>query len=219
LRDLAVLELRDYVLAGGLQLDIGSATLTEITRQRPTLKTGRTILRMPEPAEAEQVVKYYKKNRDRLVSAGPAWPPDYLTTAHWEAQLATNLQEFQNDVSLRLFLFDRNNPENVVGSANLSNVVRNAAQFCYMGYSIDGDCEGKGQMKESLQSVITYGFTAMNLHRIMANYQPENGRSGGLLRSLGFNVEGYARDYLYIDGKWRDHVLTSIINPNWRPAN
>ncbi|MBU6455639.1 MAG: GNAT family N-acetyltransferase, partial [Cyanobacteria bacterium REEB67] len=84
------------------------------------------------------------------------------------------------------------------------------------GYSIDQEREGKGMMKEALQSVITYGFTAMNLHRIMANYQPENGKSGGLLRSLGFNVEGYARDYLLIDGKWRDHILTSISNPNWR---
>jgi [ribosomal protein S5]-alanine N-acetyltransferase len=96
--------------------------------------------------------------------------------------------------------------------------VRNAAHFCYMGYSIDKDCEGKGQMKEALQSVITFGFSAMNVHRIMANYQPENTKSGGLLRSLGFNVEGYARDYLFIDGKWRDHVLTSILNPNWRPG-
>jgi len=24
-------------------------------------------------------------------------------------------------------------------------------------------------------------------------------------------VEGYARDYLYIDGEWRDHVLTALM--------
>ena len=43
------------------------------------------------------------------------------------------------------------------------------------------------------------------------HYQPNNERSGRLLRSLGFTVEGYARDYLYIDGAWRDHVLTAKI--------
>jgi ribosomal-protein-alanine N-acetyltransferase len=31
------------------------------------------------------------------------------------------------------------------------------------------------------------------------------------LRALGFTVEGYARDYLFIDGAWRDHVLTAKI--------
>ena len=48
----------------------------------------------------------------------------------------------------------------------------------------------------------------------MANYMPINERSGRLLRSLGFQVEGYARDYLYVGGAWRDHVLTALTNPN-----
>jgi [ribosomal protein S5]-alanine N-acetyltransferase len=199
-----------------MQLDIGRSGLIEGTRPRPTLKTGRLILRLPEPEEAAFVLSYFEKNREHLANAGPAWSADFLTVDHWRGQLATNLKEFQEDQSLRLFLCDRANPETVLGAANLSNLVRNAAHFCHLGYSIDADCEGKGMMKEALQSVITYGFTAMNLHRIMANYQPENSRSGGLLRALGFNVEGYARDYLFIDGKWRDHVLTSIVNPNWR---
>ena len=197
-------------------MEIARSGVMENARPRPTLKTGRTILRLPEPEEASLVLAYFKKNREHLANAGPAWSEDFLTIPHWEAQLAINLVEFQNDHSLKLFLFDRNNPELVLGSAGLSNLVRNAAHFCHLGYSIDADCQGKSMMKEALQSVINYGFSAMNLHRIMANYQPENSRSGGLLRSLGFNVEGYARDYLFIDGKWRDHVLTSIVNPNWR---
>jgi ribosomal-protein-alanine N-acetyltransferase len=30
-------------------------------------------------------------------------------------------------------------------------------------------------------------------------------------------VEGYARDYLLINGRWEDHVLTGIVNPDWKP--
>ena len=51
----------------------------------------------------------------------------------------------------------------------------------------------------------------------MANYIPHNERSGRLLRRLGFMVEGYARDYLFINGAWRDHILTALTNPNPRP--
>jgi ribosomal-protein-alanine N-acetyltransferase len=32
-------------------------------------------------------------------------------------------------------------------------------------------------------------------------------------------VEGYARDYLYINGCWEDHILTSRTNPDWKPAD
>lgn len=55
------------------------------------------------------------------------------------------------------------------------------------------------------------------MHRIMANYMPHNQRSGALLARLGFEREGYAKDYLLIDGKWQDHVLTALTNKEWLP--
>ncbi|MBK8221580.1 MAG: GNAT family N-acetyltransferase [Candidatus Obscuribacter sp.] len=189
----------------------------KLVRPVPKLNTGHCVLRLPEPAEAHAVVAFLKKNRDHLANAGPAWPDDYLTEAYWVNQLTTNLLEFEEERSVRFFIFERSNPEAVVGYANISNIVKGAFHAGILGYGIDKDKEGRSMMKEALQSVITYGFSALNLHRIMANYQPVNERSGGLLRSLGFTVEGYARDYLLINGRWRDHVLTSITNPNWMP--
>jgi ribosomal-protein-alanine N-acetyltransferase len=59
-------------------------------------------------------------------------------------------------------------------------------------------------------------FERMRVHRIMANFRPENERSRRLLQRLGFVEEGFARDYLFIDGAWRDHVLTSLVNPAFR---
>ena len=52
----------------------------------------------------------------------------------------------------------------------------------------------------------------------MANYRPENDRSRKLLERLGFVREGLARDYLFIDGAWRDHVLTALTNPGFDDA-
>ncbi|EKL2416765.1 hypothetical protein PQ218_001162 [Salmonella enterica] len=31
-------------------------------------------------------------------------------------------------------------------------------------------------------------------------------------------IEGYAKDYLLIDGQWRDHVLTALTTPLWTPG-
>jgi ribosomal-protein-alanine N-acetyltransferase len=52
----------------------------------------------------------------------------------------------------------------------------------------------------------------------MANYRPENERSARVLERLGFEREGLAREYLFIDGAWRDHVLTSLLNPRYERA-
>ena len=71
-------------------------------------------------------------------------------------------------------------------------------------------------MSEALPAAIDYVFANLNLHRIMANYLPDNQRSGNLLKRLGFVVEGYARDYLLINGKWQAYILTSLTNHNWQ---
>jgi ribosomal-protein-alanine N-acetyltransferase len=68
-------------------------------------------------------------------------------------------------------------------------------------------------MREALAALLPYVFDELGMHRVQANYQPVNERSARLLRCLGFVVEGYARDYLFIAGAWRDHVLTSITDP------
>jgi ribosomal-protein-alanine N-acetyltransferase len=105
----------------------------------------------------------------------------------------------------------------VIGTINFSNFFRGAAHFCYVGYSLSVNEQGKGYMTEALGTAVQYVFTELNIHRIMANYMPHNRRSGNVLRKLGFTVEGYARDYLMINGKWEDHILTSLINPDWKP--
>lgn len=83
---------------------------------------------------------------------------------------------------------------------------------CYLGYSVDHSYQGRGVMYEALDTLIQMVFSQFGLHRIMANYMPRNERSGRLLQRLGFEKEGYAKDYLKIAGRWEDHILTSRTN-------
>jgi len=69
-------------------------------------------------------------------------------------------------------------------------------------------------MMEALRGTIPVAADRLSLHRIMAGYVPDNARSARLLQRLGFEVEGYARDYLWINGAWRDHVQTALILPD-----
>lgn len=39
-------------------------------------------------------------------------------------------------------------------------------------------------------------------------------RAARVLQRLGFTIEGTAKDYLFLAGRWQDHILTSLINPD-----
>ena len=82
-----------------------------------------------------------------------------------------------------------------------------------LGFAIDRDYEGRGLMHEALAASIDWLFGALNLHRVQASHRPENLRSERLLARLGFAREGLAREYLFIDGAWRDHVINARLNP------
>lgn len=110
------------------------------------------------------------------------------------------------------FLLMLKDSEQVMGTCVFSNIVRGVFHACFLGYAIDHRFEGKGYMAEAVQAGIQYMFEVEGLHRIMANYIPSNTRSELLLLRMGFEKEGFARDYLMINGQWEDHVLTSLIN-------
>jgi [ribosomal protein S5]-alanine N-acetyltransferase len=84
-----------------------------------------------------------------------------------------------------------------------------------LGYALDAQTQGQGLMHEALQAVIAHAFGSLNLHRLQAAYRPENTRSGAVLARLGFREIGLSQGYLFIDGDWRDHRLTELINPGF----
>jgi len=111
----------------------------------------------------------------------------------------------------------RDDPACIIGAANFSQISRGPFQAAILGYKIAAASEGRGLMREALQTTICYVFEELHLHRIHANYIPSNVRSGRLLARLGFAIEGYAKDYLFINDAWRDHILTSLTNGQFNP--
>ena len=99
--------------------------------------------------------------------------------------------------------------------SNYTQIARGPFQSCILGYAIDGAFERRGLMQEALAATIAHAFDVMQLHRIQASYIPANVRSGRLLQRLGFRREGVAPKYLFINGEWRDHVITALLNPQF----
>ena len=177
------------------------------------LEGDRTIVRLAAEEEAAEVVRFYTANREHLRPWDPERPEYFFSEAFWRSQLHQILHHPVDDSALRLFVFPIEDPRRVIGNVSLSNITRGVAHSCTLGYSLDAGYEGRGLMRDAIEAVIAYAFGKMRLHRIEANYMPHNRRSGALLRRLGFQVEGYSRDYLQIAGHWEDHVRSALINP------
>jgi ribosomal-protein-alanine N-acetyltransferase len=176
------------------------------------LHTPRLRLYLPGASEAHRVLRYFDGNRTHLEPWEPRRPDDFYTERFWYERLAANRDEHSRGVSMRLFFELKHDPRRpIIGAANFTNIVRGAFMACYLGYSLGRVAQGQGLMTEALRAAVPAAFEDLGLHRIMANYRPENGRSAKVLSRLGFEIEGYARDYLYIDGAWRDHVLTARV--------
>ncbi len=174
----------------------------------PHLSTKRLNLRMPLPSEASLALNFFIENREHLTPVEPLRSDDFYTLERWQKTLVKNQEEFLADQSLRLFIFFENQ---VIGSVSYTNFSRGVFQACNLGYSLSKKFEGKGVMFEALSASNRFVFEELKFHRIMANYMPRNIRSGALLERLGFTKEGLAKDYIQIQGKWEDHVLTSLI--------
>jgi ribosomal-protein-alanine N-acetyltransferase len=185
----------------------------------PLITTSRLILRLAENGDVAALLRFYRENVGHLAPTSPLLPPDFLTEAFWLQQVARNNDDFAQGRAVKLFLFDKSQPATVVGHISLNNIVHGAAYFCDLGYSVGEDRQGRGLMSESVVAIVRYAFDELGLHRVKAAYLPSNERSGRLLRRLGFVVEGYARDYLLIQGRWQDQILVGLINPDWRPPH
>ena len=182
----------------------------------PPIYTERLTLRLAELADVPALVRFFAENSEHLAPTSPHTPSDFLTEGYWLHQVARNRDDFASGRAVKFFLFPRDEPKVVIGGLSLNNIVRGAAYYCDLGYSLAADRQGQGFMGEAVAAAIHLAFADLGLHRVKAAYLPTNERSARLLRRLGFVVEGYARDYLLIQGRWQDQVLVGLINPAWR---
>lgn len=180
------------------------------------LTTPRLHLALLSPEAAERVLAYYEANKGHLGPVSPERPATYFTLAFWRTRLAQDEEDWRSEVGLKLFLLPREQPlaqAPVVGSVSLTNLRRGPLQSAELGFGLDQGYEGKGLMTEALEAVCEYAFGTLGLHRLQAYHLPENRRSAAVLARVGFTVEGYARELVLIEGRWRDHVVTARVAP------
>jgi [ribosomal protein S5]-alanine N-acetyltransferase len=178
------------------------------------LGTQRLVLEPVTVAHAEQILDYYVRNQAHLAPWEPSRPPRFYTVEYHREQCEKAVVARARDENARFAVFSREGGA-LVALFNLWEIRRGVIECAIIGYSVDEGHGGRGIATEAGAAVVDYGFGTLKLHRIETSYHPMNERSGRVLRKLGFAVQGYARDYLYMRGAWHDGILVARVNPDW----
>ena len=192
---------------------------------RLEITTARLRLMAGDPGLAPAVCEFQRRNRQHFAPWDPPTADSFYSLEAQTQRVANGLTAFQNDTAYRYWMIDATRAGGarlpscdveVIGSVHFSQVSRGAFQSAMLGYALDEAHVGQGLMTEAIVAGLEEMFSPrVNLHRVQAAYRPENARSARVLARLGFAAEGLAPDYLYIDGAWRDHVITSLRNPGF----
>ena len=172
----------------------------------PDLCNGRYRLRLPRMADFEQWHALRRESREFLQPWEPSWRPDDLTYRCFRQRVLRNEQEYDAGLAVPLLLFSVAD-DALLGGLTIGLIRRGASQSCMIGYWMGHRHAGQGHMFAALQIAIPYIFNGLELHRIEAACIPENDKSIRLLEKAGFQREGLLRQYLKINGQWRDHAL------------
>lgn len=170
------------------------------------IETNRLLLKPAHPELAEKVLNYYLRNRDFLRPFEPLHTQEFYTVEGQTGHLREQEEAARRGESFCFYLFAREQPEVVLGSVALNNIVRGAFQSCFLGYRLDRENRGRGYMTEAVLACTEFAFVTLGLHRIEANVMPRNKASLRVLEKARYREEGLARKYLKINGVWEDHI-------------
>jgi ribosomal-protein-alanine N-acetyltransferase len=172
----------------------------------PSVAGDGVVLRIPQVTDFADWTTLREISRDFLTPWEPTWPADDLSRSAFRRRVRRYAEDLRTDQGYA-FLISRTSDNALVGGLTLANIRRGVAQAGSIGYWMGQPFVRQGYMTAAVRAIIPFAFASLRLHRLEAACIPTNAGSIRLLEKTGFVREGYAREYLCINGIWQDHLL------------
>jgi [ribosomal protein S5]-alanine N-acetyltransferase len=170
-----------------------------------------SVTRLVTLADADAMAELYRSNRDFLAPWEPVRNDDFYTAGGQRAAIGDALARHAQGIALPHVILDGS--DRLAGRISLNNIVRGAFQSCDLGYWVSAAMNGRGLATGAVREMIGAAFSVLGLHRIQAATLPHNAASRKVLARNGFTQIGMAPEYLYIAGRWQDHVIFQVVAP------
>jgi ribosomal-protein-alanine N-acetyltransferase len=169
-----------------------------------TIQGDKISIRVLNSEDTGILLDYYTRNKDFLSKFEPHRDEGFYTIEVQKQSLIENYKEFIKGEGAHFGIYKE---EKMIGRIRIYNIVQGVFKSAFIGYSMDEHYQGNGYMKEAVNLVVRYAYEDLGLHRIEATTLVDNEKSQRVLKSCGFNELGVCKEYLHINGKWRDHVI------------
>ncbi|WP_164019757.1 GNAT family N-acetyltransferase [Pyxidicoccus trucidator] len=176
----------------------------------PEFGTDRLRLRKPTLDDARALALIYGHPETSRYIPYPA----AVGIATVQERLTQNLESARRGEGFRWILCEHGHDE-PVGTAGLFQWSK-ADRRAEVGYVVSISQCGRGLMKELMPALLRFGFEEMKLHRIEAHVDPDNTASIRVLTRVGFQQEGVLRDNVADGESFRDTVMFSLLEGEWR---
>ncbi|PCI10720.1 MAG: GNAT family N-acetyltransferase [Flavobacteriaceae bacterium] len=170
-----------------------------------TLKGTHINLRAIEPTDLDFL--YQIENDESF------WEVSNTQKPFSKYLLQQYLENAQQDIyeakQLRLVIEDKN--ESPVGLIDLFDFDPKHKR-AGIGIVISQQFQDKGFASESLELLINFAFTYLDLHQLFANITEDNMKSILLFEKLGFKKSGVKKDWIYTNGNFKNELIYQLIH-------
>jgi ribosomal-protein-alanine N-acetyltransferase len=174
-------------------------------RKFPVIDTARLKLRKPSQEDAEALLEV---SRDEAVMEYYGMVPfksktEALAEINWFNKL------FAQSEGIR-WVITQQGIGQYIGDIGFHNW-KSSHSRAEIGFKLAKTFWHQGIMAESLEQVVVYGYSVMQLNRIEAIVDPKNSACLSLLKKAGFVQEGILREYEHEGNGFVDLVMLSLL--------
>lgn len=191
-------DIRDELVFGASHITFGN-----LASDRELIIEGeRIVLKQATPEDAEDYLKYQEYNREFLKKFEPVKEDSFYTLEGQREELKERYHQYLNGLTYSFGIYLKGE---LIGKIRVSGIIMGSFRNAILGYSLHKDHLNRGYMTEAVNLAANFCYKELGLHRVEASTLLDNAASQKVLLNNGFVELGVNRNYLFINGQWRDH--------------
>ena len=176
------------------------------SRELPTLRTERLILRPLTLADAKRVQLLAGAREIACTTLNIPYPYEDGMAEKW---IATHQDRFEQNKGLDLAVV-LSEKHLLIGCVGFGSISMEHAR-AEIGYWIGHEWWNKGYCTEAAREIVRFGFEQLGLHRIVGHHLSRNPASGRVMRRIGMAHEGHLRQHIKKWDKFEDLECYGIL--------
>jgi len=174
-----------------------------------TLETDRLILRKLRPEDSDALYMIFS---DKPTMEYWGCLP-YTQKQQASESIKEHLAYWDSGKSLCMAIENKDNP-GLIGTTSLFNF-HEGSRRAEVGYILSRTYWRSGIMREAMAAILDYVFIELDLNRLEADIDPGNAASAGLLKKIGFQLEGFLKERWIVGDLVTDTEIYGLLQKDY----